>query len=304
MRPLERFPATNQMKVSVAWIGILLIVSVLVYFTVYGYHVWEMFQNPPPAEERVLEEGFIGEPPSELGLNITMCPANSKSYLDTSGRTVCCMGDVASDTCKGETICSLSEGMASLPTCTKWFETYLKEKGRGRCPRSMPIYFESADGKVRGCTDGRLNKTGSGAATDTQKKCFLYQTKQQDNNDLQSCTNVKRLESAVCFPNSSLQHSKQLTSFWDNYPPVVSCSYRSDGMFPQNCFETKTVLEYIQAAFAAYPPSNYSAIQWQKDVNNAPPYFKMFFCPISEKVNITKSVAFDNLKNEKVYPNV
>jgi len=52
----ESFPLLNQMKVSVAWIGILLIVSVLVYFTVYGYHVWEKFQNPP--DTAPVLEGF------------------------------------------------------------------------------------------------------------------------------------------------------------------------------------------------------------------------------------------------------
>jgi len=310
----ESFPLLNQMKVSVAWIGILLIVSVLVYFTVYGYHVLEKFQNPSHDEEHVLEgfatgnslnEGFVGGG-SESGMNITMCPVASKSYLDMNGRTVCCIGDVASDKCKGETICSLSEGMASLPTCTVWFESYLKEKGRKRCPRMLPMYFETADEKTRGCTSGRLNKNGNGPATLEQPKCMIYPDKKGDEGQVDSCTNHKLLENTVCFPGSSVPSDKSLVPVASGWlPALVQCKY---GDITRNaagvCQTNDSMLRFMGGLYTLinqWLGTSYTVDQWKSSSKDWDPIQKLNFCSIAQRYSIDKTVSFNELPGISVF---
>jgi hypothetical protein len=66
-----------------------------------------------------------------------------KSFIDKKGYTLCCQGKATSDTCYGNILCSLSESVRNIPTCSKWVEAYYKERGIGRCPASMPNYFEN-----------------------------------------------------------------------------------------------------------------------------------------------------------------
>ena len=299
----ERFPLLNQMKVSVAWIGILLIVSVLVYFTVYGYHVWEKFQNPP--DTAPVLEGFIGDG-SESGMNITMCPVASKSYLDTNGRTVCCIGDVASDKCKGETICSLSEGMASLPTCTVWFESYLKEKGRKRCPRMLPMYFETADEKTRGCTSGRLNKNGSGPATLEQPKCMIYPDKKGDEGQVDSCTNHKLLENTVCFPGSSVFSDKSLVPVAHGWlPALVQCKYGDITHGAAGVCQTNdSMLRFMGGLYTLinqWLGTSYTVDQWKNSSKDWDPIQKLNFCSIAQRYSINKTVSFEELPKISVF---
>lgn len=310
----ERFPLLNQMRVSVAWIGILLIVSVLVYFTVYGYHVLEKFQNPPHDEEPVLEgfgsgyplnEGFVANG-SESGMNITMCPVASKSYLDTNGRTVCCMGDVASDKCKGETICSLSEGMASLPTCTKWFESYLREKGRKRCPRMLPMYFESADEKTRGCTNGRLNKDGSGPATLEQPKCMIYPEKKDDEGKIDSCTNHKLLENTVCFTGSSVYSDKSLISVANGWlPALVQCKYVDMRRYEAAVCQTNdSMIRFIGGLCTIinqYYGTSFTVDQWKNTSKDWDPIQKLSFCSVTQRYSIDRTVSFNELPKISVF---
>ena len=319
----ERFPALKQMKVSLAWIGILLIVSVLVYFTVYGYDIWEQFQNPPHPFTPV-QEGFatgnsqwlapsLGSAQGEgfqdgleSGMNITMCPANSKSYLDVYGKTVCCMGEVSSDTCKGETICSLSEGSSGLPTCTTWYESYLREKGRNRCPRSLPMYFESADGKTRGCTAGRLNKNGSFPATPEQSKCMIYSLKRNDEGYIDSCTNLKFLEQSVCFSGASIPVQKELITVVNGWlPALVQCKY---GDITRNvagtCQTNDSMLRFMGGLYTLinqWLGTSYSVDQWKTSSKDWDPIQKLNFCSVVQKYSIDKTIGFNDLPKLSVF---
>lgn len=300
---VESFPSLNQMKVGLAWLGVFLIVSVLVYFTVYGYHVYEKFKNP----EEVVLEGFVApNSPSDIGINITTCPAGSKSFLDTNGRTVCCMGDVTSDKCSGEVICSLSESVGNLPTCSKWYESYLHQKGRGRCPRSLPIYFESYDGKVKGCTYGRLNKDATAPASSDQKKCMIYLTKQEDESKEDSCTNMKLLENTICFPGSNIPTNKNLSPVWNRFfPPLVQCSF-SD-ITPTaigSCYSDDSIVRTVGAIINYY--NNYGGARlsldsWKKDSVNYDPLWKLQFCSVAKKYKIDKSIGLNDLTKLSVF---
>lgn len=293
------------MKVSLAWIGILLIVSVLVYFTLYGYHVYEKFQDIPLTQNKLLE-GFLSRQASASGLNITTCPAGSKSFIDTNGRTVCCMGDVVSEKCVGETICSLSEETIGLPSCTTWYESYLREKGRGRCPRSLYNYFESDDGKVKGCTDGRLKADGSGPASQDQKKCILYLTQQQDLGQLDSCTNQRLLENTVCFPGSNIPTDKSLVSNVNGWlPALVQCKF---GDITRNtagiCQTDDSMLRFMKSLYDIvnqWLGTSYTVDQWKASSKSWDPLDKLNFCSVTKKYKIDKTLAFADLPGLSVF---
>ncbi len=158
------------MRVPLSWIGLLLILSVLVYFSVYGYKVYESFQPS-------VKEGFT------MGvdeLRITTCPAKTNYYVDKNGISLCCDGDVKGTRCEGRIACAISEGGGQLPTCGQWYKAYLDQKGQGRCPPSMPHYFESKDGRTKGCAAQGLNDEGTGPRSLTTAKCILYATASEE----------------------------------------------------------------------------------------------------------------------------
>ena len=108
------------MKVSVAWIAVGIIIGIILFFTVEGFSIYEQFTNQV--------EGFadVDEYADSTDIKITSCPADTASYIDGGGRTVCCEGTVINGKCSGKNICSLSEPIAGLPTCSAWLDAYLE----------------------------------------------------------------------------------------------------------------------------------------------------------------------------------
>ena len=128
-----------KVNISVTSIGVFLVIVSIIILTLRGVSVFRIL-----TQHISLKEGFQGGDDSDLIL--TTCPAESVSFVDNGGRTVCCDGEVHAGVCKGSIICSLSEGMGNMPTCGQWLGAYLAEKGKNRCPPSMPNYFENAEG--------------------------------------------------------------------------------------------------------------------------------------------------------------
>ena len=72
------------MKVSVAWVAVGIIIGIILFFTAKGFSIYEQFTI----------EGFVDGDPNTLDIKITTCPADTTSYVDGGGRTVCCDGNV------------------------------------------------------------------------------------------------------------------------------------------------------------------------------------------------------------------
>jgi hypothetical protein len=272
------------MRVSVTWLGVILIACLLLGMLWKGKGVYEAFTT----EEKPVE-GFTG---SLDDLLISSCPANSKQFIDSNGIVLCCDGTVSDGQCAGKTICSLSEGTQKAPTCSLWFAAYLNEKGRNSCPSTMPNYFESKDGKIKGCTSGRRNKDGSGPITQIQKSCKLYNDQKSEERETDSCTNQKMLENAKCFSRDLPNVNKSLQkTWWNNYAPAwVMCSYAEpgSGAFSQ-CAEDSSWNRLIQRQTEKGDlPRN-----WKQNINE---WEKIWFCSLTEKVKINKTLTFNDLK--------
>jgi len=227
------------MRVSLSWLGVFLISVFLLYFIIYGYNVYETFQNHKDSLEGFRVQEYTSD------LQITRCPAGSESFINDKGITLCCEGSVMNGKCDANSFCSLSESIDSLPNCTQWVEAYLEEKGAKRCPASLPKYYESADKKVRGCTSGNRKKDGSDILNKDQKFCRLYSKKTDDESKVDSCTNIKLLEKAQCFKSLGAQSNKSLQNY-GNTPALVQCRLQNKISYPNSCFTDETLVRYFE----------------------------------------------------------
>ena len=282
------------MKVSVAWIGVLLVVAILVYFSKYGYHIYEEFQTLPLPP---VKEGF------EVGvdeLTITTCPAETKRFIDDGGRVLCCEGEAVNGRCNGKLVCSLSDTNTGLPTCGIWYKALLDQKGQGKCPPSMPHYFEQDNGRKKGCAAGGLNPSGTGPRTPQTKFCTLYAKAQDEDSKLDSCTNVALLERSTCFPLSKVPGAKKvLEKLRDDLPPVVSCSYMS----PTDMRTTKCMIEpsYARVMDTFMLKNNIRNSNWRSNMNKGDTYTKLQFCGPAEKYSIQKTVKLKDIEKMNVF---
>jgi hypothetical protein len=278
-----------KVNVSVTWIGVFLVVTAVIILTIRGINVFKIVFPT--------EEGFTTREFSE-DLQLSTCPAESKSYVDDGGRTVCCDGDIIEGKCQGKQVCSLSENFGNLPTCNVWFGAYLQEKGAKRCPPSMPHYFEDPKAGVKGCTAGFRTKDGKGPASSRDKSCKLYNDKDQDLITIDSCTNQKILEETQCFTNYLEGTSKQFTN-WGAIPPPIYCSrLDKSSMMPINCLNESTFARTLDYWIERWAPQ-YKG--WREMSTGWGPQWKLNFCSVIQKLNIDKSIQFKDLDSLKVF---
>lgn len=148
------------------------------------------------------------------------CPTGYKS-VNTNGESICCKGDMIGNKCISSDQCTMSgEGTDSIPSCVSIVMKQYEEKGKSQCPISMPHYYESPDKK--GCTSGALSETLSGPMADTQPKCIIYSTDEQNANSLDSCANQKQLDEFKCFGKDCV---KQLVQPNPKFPVLVSVGF-------------------------------------------------------------------------------
>lgn len=275
------------MKVSVAWIAVGIIIGIILFFTVQGFSIYEQFTNPV--------EGFTDADEQDLDIKITTCPADTSSYVDGGGRTVCCDGTVANGKCSGKNVCSLSEPIAGLPTCSAWLDAYLENKGSKRCPQSMPNYYENKNAMQSGCTAGHRNAQGTGPAATTNKFCTLYHSEKDETLKLDSCTNQKMLEEAKCLSKPT---SRSLSE-WGGVPPAVNCSGIDTGsLTPLTCLD-----DYAFARIIDYWAGNYAPQykNWKEQSVAWGANWKMNFCSVVQKVTVDKSMNMRELEGYKVF---
>ncbi len=274
------------MKVSLIWLGLITIGIILLLAGFKGYEAFTNYTNSS------VKEGFQSPSPTSE-LQLTTCPADSKSYIDNDGRTVCCQGSIENGKCVGRPICTLSEVGKDLPTCNTWYAALLEERGRDRCPASMTNYFEG--GKMgRGCTAGKRNKDGTAPDLSSAKFCKLYTTEKDELLNEDSCSNQKLLEQTVCpVPNAK----KKLTKWHPNIPQQVQCEFinPTNGL-PSWCSED--VSTFAQHQYAA--KTGVIAPNWQDNYSS---HFKITWCRLRKMVDIDKTLSYDDLKHVSVDPN-
>jgi len=153
----------------------------------------------------------LQKPEKKEGFTMLVCPAGSVSYITRNGDTQCCNGDVVDGWCSGNDICTLSpRSNNNLPTCGDYLASNLKQAGINLCPTTIPNYFASLDGSVRGCSVSQPLPNGIGPSDPNQLQCILYPTDNLDKVRLDSCYNyglqqAEKAKLSQCAPSTSLQ---------------------------------------------------------------------------------------------------
>lgn len=187
----------------------------MIFFSIYGYRVYEEFQS--------ITEPFVTDM-SEVSL--TTCPPSANESVTMSSKvppgsteTYCYDEDVKK--------CSLSVASSSPESCSHYYTLLLRAKGQV-CPKSMPNYYQNlqfannVDSSTRGCTSGARTRDGKSPANPSDPYCKIYSTQKDELEQLDSCTNVKRLDSAQCFL-ATAANTKVLQKN-DKGSPYVQCT--------------------------------------------------------------------------------
>ncbi len=160
---------------------------------------------------------------------LSACPSGYKSFYDNNGNTVCCDGEMTANKCLSDNQCTLNgKGTPDMPNCTELLKNLYMKRSKEYCMNSLPNYFEDRSKNIRGCTSGPLNDKMNAPKNFNQPKCFIYSSFDENNNNKESCTNQKLLDSAQCFGNNC---TKELVQPIESAPPLVAIGFTdSSGM--------------------------------------------------------------------------
>ena len=279
-----------RVNISITWIGVILVLGAIVILTLRGVSVYKIIT------QEIIKEGFAASEDSS-DLNITSCPADTISF-NNMGKTLCCDGDIVGGKCNGTIACSLSGSSSGQPSCSEWLGANLAIKGKDFCPPSMQNYYEDNKTGVRGCTAGRRTKEGTAPDSKTDRYCVLYKTQDEDMLTPDSCINQKMLEETQCFSRNVNGTTKALVG-GKQIPPMVSCSVLDiNALQAGNCIDNKSFAKSIDYLFKKYIPG-FTA--WKDDSAKWPPQYKLSFCSVMQKMNLDKSIQFDDLKTISVF---
>lgn len=265
------------MRLSLSWLVLIIFGIIILILSTKGKKVYEAFQEK--------KEGFTSIQNDDIIL--TSCPANTKSFVDDLGNSVCCDGIIENGKCIGKEVCSITKGHSKYPTCGAYWAALLDQRGRDRCPTSMPTYFENMKTGVKGCAQGRRTKDGS-AALPGVKFCRLYTSKTDEEEKLDSCFNQNRLDKAVCFKKPIPGVKKKLINVYRGVPPLIHCSYNDKGMV--SYCGTNDSLHGLYKHLVKKGEEN------PRYATELPAYFKFFWCNQHEQVAIDKKLKIEDLK--------
>ena len=216
------------------------------------------FEPVLPLQTDDKKEGFIygGNSNSGSGIVLTTCPTGTESYVTESGNTYCCNGDIVDWQCNGKNICSLSPNppMKGLDTCSGWLIREWKRRSERFCTRDMPHYFGQMNrgpGIKEGCSASKPTSNGSLPFIPTDPQCKIYDTREQELANVDSCYNVQAMENLVC-PQANATKSRVIYPVPGKaVPAILKCNYlpssgRSNGM-PVDCMDVESVFRYLEA---------------------------------------------------------
>lgn len=266
-------------------LGVLLVATVLL--SLKAKKVFEAFRD--------VQEGFSGSSADVSDIQLTSCPAGSKSYIDDSGRTLCCAGTIQGSKCSSAPVCSLSEAAEGVPPCNTYLAALLQDKGLKVCPSSMPNYYEDLEANPprKGCTSGPRTADGKGPKNSSESFCVMYTQEIDELTKPNSCTNQMLLQNTKCFSRDvpGLQ-----TTLIPNgkAPALVQCSYRDPSTtLLRTCFSD----ESLTRSFDAEVANGTRTKGWRESISAED---KLLWCSKHQKVYLDKVKSVADLKNESI----
>ena len=204
--------------------------------------------------------------------NISMCPLSSKSYVDKTGNTLCCDGNVNGMECEGDTICTMSSlNSKDHEACSTYLANYYARKGKELCPSQLPSYYENA-GKGF-CTNGSLAPTMDAPMFQTQRKCKVA----GGYTDPISCEIELELEKFACI-SANCQKSALPTG---GNPVLLTASFTDSMGMHHSCYEEQSVFRYLAAI---------GGPDWKARFSWLNPDRNILFCNVAKKYFIDKTL--------------
>lgn len=199
-------------------------------------------------------EGF--QAGQDFTLKMTACPPVTTSYKTSAGDTNCCRGEVVNGKCNETDIwCSLSPQVdGKIKTCSQWLTDEWKKMGAQLCPKSMPFYFGSVSSKENhGCSETRASEDGSKPQMENAKQCKNYLSSSDELGNLDSCFNVKQMESVECPTPDAVKSMVHTGKEGDKKLPVLfACSYtppNKSSLVPVMCYDEERAKIYMKAKY-------------------------------------------------------
>lgn len=216
----------NDYIISMIEIYFLIIVSLILCLIVYNINYKE------PNIEAFENNHFL-----------RTCPSSYKSIRNSEGDTICCNGNIIGNNCIGEQ-CKLSgDGTDKIPTCISLVMKLNTEVGKKVCPAALPNYYESSIEK--GCTNGPLSETLSGPLNDSQPKCIIYPTDEQNRNSLHSCFNQRSADEVICFGKDCV---KELVQPNPKLPVLISVRFTDSTGMVHSAFTRDSMEHYLSVS--------------------------------------------------------
>jgi hypothetical protein len=229
---------------------LILLIIVLLYVVYHNQDRIEGFIGGDTMDTETKEgaEGF------EDAITLTACPMDMKTFYLSDGRTACCGGSVVGSRCTGNVQCTMTgDGTADLPNCGQLLKKELDEKSKTHCPSSMPSYFEDKSTKQKGCTAGALNSERTKPFKETQPKCTVYPTMEENLRKRDSCHFHKEMDDFPCFGSGC---SKAIFSDKEGHmPPLVMIHFVDKSGMYRTAYTRKSLENYL----------NLSKPKWKDD---------------------------------------
>ena len=224
------------LELSILVISIAMICLAL-YLRNHDLTTAEPFQNP-------------GQNDMEAESYLHSCPSGYTSYHLSNGNTACCKGEIISNECMSDEICTLNgKGSNGMPKCTDVVTRGFQQKATEQCPASMSSYFEDTTARKKGCTVGSLNTTLTGPQHRDQPTCTIYDTMDMNLNSVDSCMNQKEMDEFPCFGTNC---TKSLVQAVPNQPVQVSIGFVDGNGMHRVAYTRASMQRFLDATKPAW----------------------------------------------------
>ena len=221
---------------------------------------------------------------------------------------MCCDGQLESNTCHGDSVCSLSESAKDVPTCSEWYAAYLKERGRGKCPANLPFYWENDSGES-GCSEKITPDGNAPAEPMSSANCLIYPDALRNTSKIDSCLNQTYKNDAVCFTDPGIRVTKSLQPMGDEkQPPLVVCQYGTPGLLDESsgtCYTDDSIVRNKAATIDAQNKitgSTNTVAEWKARSSEWNPLYKLNFCSVVHKYKLAQTASVcKTLSNDGVF---
>lgn len=211
-------------------VELILLISIIISLVIFIYY-----------KKKSRYEGFKTNT-NDINHNLESCPQGMKSFYNLNGDIVCCEGDILANKCISDKQCILSGTSKDIQSCVNMVLNDYETKGVDYCMPSMPNYFE--DGKIKGCTNGKLNNTLSAPASKNQPTCYIYLDHDTNLNSVNSCLNNKVLDSVQLFGNEA---TKTLIQPVPEKPILVAISFIDNTGMHRTAYTKDSLVNFLNA---------------------------------------------------------